>query len=125
MADPTSEFLDKISQPSQRRLMGNVTGTIRIDLDRGKATEHYLLTIDKGNISVSTDNVKADATVHTDKELFDKLASGEANAMASVLRGLISAEGDPKLVVMFQRLFPGPPNARATQPTATQEARPA
>ncbi len=125
MTDATSEFFERISKPSARPPLGTVTGTVRIDLDRGKATEHYLLTIDKGNISVSSENVKADATMHTDKALFDKLARGEANAMASVLRGLIAGEGDPKLLVLIQRLFPGPPNARTARTTATQEARPA
>jgi len=125
MTDATSEFFDRISQPAPRPPLGSVTGTIRIDVDRGKATEHYLLTIDKGNISVSNKNVKADAVMHTDKELFDRLARGEANTMASMLRGLIASEGDPKLLLRFQRLFPGPPNARTARTTATQEERPA
>jgi len=125
MTDETSEFFDRISQPMPRPSMGGVTATLRIDLDRGKATEHWLVTINKGNISVSNKNVKADAVMHTDKEIFDRLARGEANAMASVLRGLVAIEGDQKLLIIFQRLFPGPPKARAAQSTMTQGARPA
>ncbi len=125
MPDATTEFFERISKPSTPPPMGTATGTVRIDLDRGKATEHYLLAIDKGNISVSTEKAKADAVLHTERELFDRLARGEANALASILRGLISAEGNPSLLVRFQRLFPGPPSARAAQPAPTQEARPA
>jgi hypothetical protein len=125
MTDATSEFFDRLAQPSSPPPLGNVTANMRIDLDRGKATEHWLLTVDKGNISVSNKNVKADAVLHTDKELFDRLVRGEANAMASLLRGLVTAEGDPELIVNFQRLFSGPPNARSRQTTATKEGRPA
>ena len=47
--------------------------------------------------------------MRADKELFDRLASGTANAMAAALRGVVDAEGDLQLIVQFQRLFPGPP----------------
>ncbi len=67
------------------------------------------MTIDKGDVSVSRRNAAADATVRATKELFDGLASGEVNTMAAVLRGAVEFEGDPELLVLFQRLFPGPP----------------
>jgi SCP-2 sterol transfer family len=121
MTDATSEFFDRISRPAPQPPLGNVTGTVRIDLDRGKATEHWLLTIDKGTISVSSKNVKADAALHTDKELFDRLARGEANTLASVLRGLVTAEGNTELLVRVQRLFPGPTASRSGRATASKE----
>ena len=64
MADATSDFFDRLAQPAARPPLGNVTATIRIDLDRGKATEHWLLTVDKGAISVSSKNATADAALH-------------------------------------------------------------
>jgi putative sterol carrier protein len=36
------------------------------------------------------------------------MAAGKVNAFAAVLRGAIKIEGDPRLLVLFQRLFPGP-----------------
>ncbi len=114
MTDATSEFFERISKPTPRPPMGSVTGSVRVDLDQGTATEHYLLTIDKGRIAVSRRNIKADAVIHTDKDLFDKLARGQANAMASILRGRILAEGNMALLAPFQRLFPGPPSRRTT-----------
>ncbi len=114
MADSTSDFFARIGQPAARPL-GNVTGTIRIDLDRGRATEHWLLAVDKGAISVSNKNVKVDASLHTDKEMFDRLVRGEANPLASLLRGLVYAEGDSRLIAFFQGLFPAPPKARSRQ----------
>lgn len=124
MADPTSDFFERLGQPGARRL-GNVTASIRIDLDRGKGIDHWLLAIDKGNISVSRKNVKADATLHTDKEIFDRLARGEASPLASMLRGLVRAEGDTELIVLFQGLFPAPHNPLSRQTSADMERQPA
>jgi putative sterol carrier protein len=122
MVDPTSDFFDTLTRPDARKL-GEVTATIRIDLDRGKATEHWLLTVDKGNISVSSKNVKADAVLHADKALFDRLVQGEANAVASMLRGLITGEGDMELVVLLQGLLPGPRESRSRQAGASKEGQ--
>jgi putative sterol carrier protein len=123
MTDATSDFFDKLEQPWPQPPLGNVTTTIRIDLDQGNTQEHWLLTVDRGHISVSNKKVKADTALHTDKDLFDRMVRGEANAMASVLRGLVTVVGDPEIVVALQRLFPSPPNARSRQ-AATKERRP-
>jgi len=60
-------------------------------------------------VRVSRRNAAADTTLRATGELFDGLASGEVNTMAAVLRGAIEVEGDPELLVLFQRLFPSPP----------------
>ena len=36
------------------------------------------------------------------------MATGEVNALAGLLRGELTVEGDPELLVLFQRVFPGP-----------------
>jgi putative sterol carrier protein len=124
MADPTSDFFERLGQPGARRL-GNATGSIRIDLDSGNATEHWLVAIDRGNISVSRNNVKADAALHTGKDIFDRLARGEASPLASMLRGLVRAEGDAELIVLFQGLFPAPQSPLSRQDSAGIEGQPA
>jgi hypothetical protein len=40
------------------------------------------------------------------------MIAGRVNAFAAVLRGTVTVEGDPTLLVLLQRLLPGPPNAR-------------
>jgi putative sterol carrier protein len=112
MTDPTSEFFGNLETRGAPQL-GNVEASIRIDLDQGKATEHRLLTIDRGNITVSRKNAKADAVLHTDKETFDRLVQGEENPIASFLRGLWQADGNPELIVLFQGLFPASHNSRS------------
>jgi putative sterol carrier protein len=46
--------------------------------------------------------------MRADRKLFGRMASGKVNAFAAVLRGAITIEGDPRLLVLFQRLLPGP-----------------
>jgi hypothetical protein len=47
-----------------------------------------------------------------DQALFEQIVTGRENATAALLRGLIDVEGNPQLLVLFQRLFPGMPNER-------------
>ena len=51
----------------------------------------------------------ADCVVRGDKALFDGIAGGEVNAMAALLRGALTFQGDPELLVRLQRVFPSPP----------------
>jgi hypothetical protein len=44
--------------------------------------------------------------------LFERIARGEANATAAVLRGAVIIDGDMELLVQLQKLFPGPPAKR-------------
>ena len=39
--------------------------------------------------------------------------------MASILRGRLVAEGDPALLILFQRLFPAPPKRKMTTSART------
>jgi putative sterol carrier protein len=57
---------------------------------------------------------RADCTIRATKQVFDGVAGGEVNATAAVLRGALVVEGDPELLTLFQRLFPGPPKRDGT-----------
>jgi putative sterol carrier protein len=107
MADATAEFFEDLASRGHEPLLEKARGTIRIDLDNGKKTR-WLVVVDKGDVRVSHGSGKADTTIQTSKEMFDRIASGEANAMAAMLRGAIAIDGDFELLVLFQRLFPGP-----------------
>ena len=60
---------------------------------------------------VSRDEVEAACRVQTSRKLFDGVVSGRQNAMAAMLRGDIAYEGDTELLMLFQRVFPGPPDS--------------
>ena len=123
MTDATTEFFDDLGKRGHEPLLEDVTGTIRLDLDHGKETDHWFVAIHEGDISVSHRNAKADSVIRTERELFDDIASGRANSMAAMLRGLVAAQGNLELLVRFQRLFPGPPRARDQAIAGGQEGR--
>jgi putative sterol carrier protein len=111
MADRTAEFFDRLAGRHEP-LLGNAKGTVRIELESGGKTERWLLALDNGDVTVSHRNTAADCTLRTDKASFDKIAMGKMNAMAAVLRGGVTVEGDQRLALLLQRIFPGPPGQR-------------
>jgi putative sterol carrier protein len=112
MTDTTVEFFDALVERGHEPKLEKATGTVRFDLRDGKKIDRWLVSIVKGDLAVSRRNVGADFVVSTDKAVFDDIASGKTNAMAALLRGAISVEGDTQLMVLIQQLFPGPPRSR-------------
>jgi hypothetical protein len=118
--DATSEFFGELKRRGPDPLLGNATGSMRFDLERGGHTDHWLVTVTAGEATVWRANESADCVVRTDRALFDRLARGEANAMAAVLRGELTVEGDLELLMRLQRLFPGPPGSRRGEGRSTE-----
>jgi putative sterol carrier protein len=112
MTDATTEFFEDLAARGHEPLLEKATGKLRIELSNGKRRAHWLVTVTKGDVTVSHANAKADCVVRMDQTLFEQIVSGRENAMAALLRGLVAVEGNPQLLVLFQRLFPGPPNGR-------------
>jgi predicted lipid carrier protein YhbT len=82
---------------------------MRFDLTEDGQVICYLITVDAGKLTVSRERLDANTVVHAPRPVFDRIASGLQNGMVAVLRGVISVEGDLELVVLLQRLLPGPP----------------
>ncbi len=118
MADPTTDFFEGLSRRGHEPLLEKVTGTVRFDITHGKRTEHRLVAIKKGDVQVSTDNGSADCVIGADRTLLNAIVQGEVNGVAALLRGTLAVEGDPQLLTVFQRIFPGPKSTRAEQPGA-------
>jgi alkyl sulfatase BDS1-like metallo-beta-lactamase superfamily hydrolase len=126
MTDPTMEFFDDLAQRGHEPLLRNASGTMRFEITNGKKTETWFVTIDKGNLTVSRSGGAADSTLVVTKAVFDKLASGEASAVAEVLRGTLTIEGDWRLLVLFRRILPGPSSTKprsAKPPARTGKSR--
>ena len=113
IADPTSRFFEELVRRGHEPLLGRVMGTVRFDLVHDGRTDSWLVTIDKGEVTVSRRNARADSVVRTERSFFADLATGRANAMAALLRGAIEVEGDRHPLAQFQRMFPGPRAAEA------------
>jgi putative sterol carrier protein len=111
MEDATAELFESLRRRGHDPLLRGSTGTVRFELGNGRGST-WSLGVDKGDLTVSHAARKADCTVRTSKDTFDRIASGEVNAMAAVLRGAVAVEGDPALLLMFQRLLPAPQAVR-------------
>jgi hypothetical protein len=108
MTDPTAEFFGGLSRRGHEPLLHEVSGAIRLDVARGTRTDHWLVKIRNGEVRVSTENGPADVVIGIDGEVSDAVTTGRANAMALLLRGGLAVDGDPEMLVRFQRIFPSP-----------------
>jgi putative sterol carrier protein len=124
MADATAEFFEALAGRGHEPLLEKATGTLRFDLRDGRKTDRWLVSIVKGDLAVSRRNLQADCVVTTDKTLLDEVASGKTNTLAALLRGAAEVEGDVQLLVLFQRLFPGPPRSRRRRATGSPAKKP-
>ena len=112
MTDATRQFFEDLGRRSHEPLISKYSGRVRFVLRDGRRTENWVLTIDRGDLTVSRGGGAAACTVRADKALFDRLATGEQNAMSCALRGTLVCIGDPGLLLAIGRLFPGPPQSR-------------
>jgi putative sterol carrier protein len=109
MADATAVFFDELARRGREPLLSDAVGSVRFELISDSRVEVWRVGLDNGDVSVSRDEGGADCVVRGDKELFDGIATGEVNAMAALLRGALTFQGDPELIVRLQRVFPPPP----------------
>lgn len=122
-SDSTAAFFGELASRGYEPLLRKVTGSARFEVVAGKRTERWLLSIDEGNVRVSRGDAAAGSVLRADKASFDRMVVGELNFMAAVLRGEVAVEGDPRLVVRLQRLFPRPQGGRTERRAADSGER--
>ena len=114
MTDATAEFFNLIDKRGQVPFLRHVSGTLRFDIEDGDQVNPWYVSLRKGDVEVSHQNIDADVLIRVDKATFEGIATGEINAMAAALRGVIRPAGDLGLLIAFARFFPGPPASQAT-----------
>jgi putative sterol carrier protein len=119
MADVTAQFFDRLAERGMVPGFARTTGSVRFDLTRDDKTEHWRVEFRRGAVTVARAADTADCVVSTDASTFDDLARGQANAMALLLRGQLLAEGQPELLILFQRLFPASNKRKKTSSART------
>jgi putative sterol carrier protein len=114
----SAKFFDELGQESHYPLLEKADGAIRFELGDGNHTETWTVAIRKGDVAVHKGDIGIEptCTVRAPRELFNEVASGRANAMAALLRGSIVADGDLGVLLLFNRVLPGPPGT--THPRA-------
>ena len=114
MADKTEELFESLGRRGRDPLLLRAKGTVLFELHNGQV-DMWSLKLDGGTVAVSHAADEADCTIRAEREVFDRIATGELNPLAAVLRGEIEVEGDPELLLLFQRLLPGPRNGNGKQ----------
>jgi predicted lipid carrier protein YhbT len=112
VADATAALFDELSRRGHEPLLDQAAGRVRFELFDESQTDVWLVTLNKGDIAVSREPLDADCVVRTQKTVFEAIAAGKVNAMAAVLRGALTVQGDPELLLRFQRLLPAPVRPR-------------
>lgn len=101
----TEDFFDELTRRGHEPLLRRVSARVRFVAADGPDPVDRLVTIDHGDLRVSADDAPADATCTCSRAELDDLVSGRTSTMASLLRGALTVEGDPELLVLTQRLF--------------------
>ena len=120
MSDPATAFFEGLARRGHEPLLERANGKIRLDLADGGDVDHWMVTVDRGNVVVSRENAEADAVIRTDSSTFAGIVGGSVNTMAASLRGVLEVEGDPELVVLFRRMFPDHPDRREATTAAAK-----
>lgn len=108
MPDPTTAFFDDLRRRRHEPLLAHAHGAVRFRLAHDGHEDTWRVVIDGGDLEVTHADVPGDCEVRAGRETFDRVASGEDNALAATLRGAFVVEGNPELLVWFQRLLPAP-----------------
>jgi putative sterol carrier protein len=110
--DPTERFFAELGAREHEPLLRKASGSIRFDVVDGRRTRRWLVAVDRGDIEVTARDGEASCRIRAHKSVFDKVVTGRLNAVAAVLRGELEVDGDWRLLVRMQRLFPGPRASR-------------
>lgn len=108
MTTSAAEFFDDLAHRGHEPLLQRMVATVRFDVLDGDGASSHLLRIDRGAVQVLRGDAPADCVIAADRAVFDAVVDGRASLMASLLRGVLTVEGDPELLVLAQRLFRDP-----------------
>jgi hypothetical protein len=110
-ADPISQFFANLAAPGHLATFEGHSATLRFDVHDGGQVQHWYVAVSNGDVAVTRQNKGADAVINVDRPPFEAIVTGRMNAMAALLRGLLTCEGSMAALVMFQRCLPGPPDS--------------
>lgn len=112
MTTPAVEMIGRLESGRHPDLPETTAGTVRLDAREDGRTEHWYLTIAHQRIRVKRCADEADLVLRADRDVFDRIATGQLHPGAALGRNDLTVRGDIRLFMMLRRLFPGPPGAR-------------
>jgi putative sterol carrier protein len=106
MTDATDEFFAELGRRGHEPMLKRLEATLRWDIREDDRTEHRLVRIDHGDLEVTSSEGAADCVISAERAVCDDVITGRTSALAALLRGTATIEGDLELMVLAQRLFP-------------------
>jgi hypothetical protein len=116
-ADPISQFFANLAAPGHLATFEGHSATLRFDVHDGGQVQHWYVAVSNGDVAVTRQNAVtrqskgADAVIHVERPPFEAIVTGRMNAVAALLRGVLTCEGSMAALMMFQRCLPGPPDS--------------
>jgi hypothetical protein len=110
LTDATDAFFDRLTRRGHEPGLVKVDATVSFEISQDNQTDHWLVRIDRGDISVSRESGKATAAVRADRALFNHILQGEVYLVSAALRNDLVVEGDPALIVLLGRFLPDEPD---------------
>jgi hypothetical protein len=122
--DPIDQFFASLAAPGRISTFEGESASVRFDVGTDGAT--WCVRVTDGAVAVSKARDPADAVVRIGRRDLEAIVTGQLNAQAAILRGLLTCEGSIAAVIMFQRCLPGPPGSVGRVPpisskTVTQQ----
>src|SRR5690349_10611390 len=102
--DVIPAFFESIAGPHPE-VPETISGSLKFDVKEGSASESWRVTFSQGVVSSARSNAPADCVLHTDKSTLEGIIQGRINAMAALLRGVLTVEGGTLLPAVFRSLF--------------------
>jgi hypothetical protein len=106
MRDATDQFFEELGQQGHEPMLKRLSATLRWDIVDGDGTEYRLVRIDHGDLRVTPSDDPADCVIRAGRTVCNEVVEGRTSALAALLRGAATVEGDRELMVLAQRLFP-------------------
>jgi hypothetical protein len=120
--DAVAQLFDRIGRLGHVDMLADVTGSLRFDIAQDEqVVDRWTVVVRDGNISVEHRGGDADGVVSLDRELMARMAVGQFNGMAALLRGDMMVTGDAQLLVILERLLPGPAGANGPRRTVVSQ----
>jgi hypothetical protein len=119
--DAISQFFSCLTEPGHLATFESENATVRFDVKDGASVQRWHVTIHDGDVAVARRGGTADAVVTTGRPQLEAIVTGQVNAMAALLRGLLTCEGSMAALMMFQRCLPGPPGSTGRVPPITSQ----
>ncbi|GIH14545.1 SCP2 sterol-binding domain-containing protein [Rugosimonospora africana] len=109
MPDPIDDFFAALGRSGHVPLLARFTGSMRFELRANGETQRWRVGIDNGNIRVTRDGEgSVDAVISGERALLVPIVRGRMRPLCAFLRNEIAVTGEFRMLLVLERLLPGP-----------------